>query len=76
MTSKHIFILIIMALLLTGCTLNLKKVIPQTNKATQETTTESTQNTATMSLTDVQKELNSMDDLNVDQDLGAIDKEL
>lgn len=79
MKSKQIIILFICAFLLTGCAANLKKVIPGagTDQSTKETkVTESQKDTSTMTVDDMEKELNSMDDLNVDKDLGEIDKEL
>lgn len=83
MKIKNIFLLGVLGLLLTGCTnkiQELKKSVTSEEtkpKITEEETVVSSPGEQTgATVNDVEKDLQSLDDLNVDQELGELEKEL
>lgn len=76
--TKNIIIFISLILFLTGCTAQVEELKEkvQTQKSGTEVSEEEKKDPAEMSLDELEEELESMEDIEVEEDLDDLDEEL
>jgi len=72
---KNIIIFSVLALLLTGCTVQINELKQKIQSQKEEVAEESKKDPSEMSLEEIEEELEEMDDLEIEEDLDALDKE-